>query len=412
MRRKCAGRVQIPGGSRPCKLPPQAGSDFCHQHSGAARPLPPAPPVRRSKPQPPTVAEPGARSQTASSASSSANQAATGCVRDIVSLVTSGEVWDGILDALADKFGTSQNIEQMVHKDLYVTEAIRHAIVPSAACPEALVVFKGGTSLAKAYPILHRFSEDVDVNIVPPLDQRFGDSRRKKARRELHARLEAGIPLPMEHERHGTNFATTTIHYPPVPSGTASGSPGGPAFGEVLVEMNIRGQPPGTYSGQTVASLAGEAAARLDPALLREHPILRPFEVLTADPIIAVVDKLDALHWRSSSDDPGQVRGRARDLYDLACLLRHETVRPRLSSQLVAEMHEIVVDSIPSGLTARATQRPADGFATSPAFQPGHPARRALQGAYPRLRHLVYSDENWIEFDDAVAVVHNNSDLI
>lgn len=407
MRRKCVGRVKIPGGSRPCKLPPQAGSDYCHQHSATARLLPPTPPARRRKPQPPS-----ARSSTAGPTRSGARQPVTGCVRDIDSLVTSGEVWDGILSTLADKFGDSQHIEAMVHKDLYVTEAIRHAIVPSAACPEALVVFKGGTSLAKAYPILHRFSEDVDVNIVPPHGQRFGDSRRKKARRELHAKLEAGIPLPMEHERHGTNFATTAIHYPPVPSGTFGGPPGGLVFGEVLVEMNIRRQPPGTYGSQAVASLAGEAAARLDPALLREHPLLQSFEVLTADPIIAVVDKLDALHWRSCSDDPSQVRDRARDIYDLACLLRHDTVRPRLNSQLVAELHEIVVDSIPPGLTVRATQRPVDGFAASPVFQPGHPARRALQDAYPRLRHLVYSDEHWIEFDDAVAAIQDSSDLI
>lgn len=330
-------------------------------------------------------------------------------MQDIVSLITSGEVWDGLLDALADRFGQSQNIEPMVHKDLYVTEAIRHAIVPSAACSQALVVFKGGTSLAKAYPILHRFSEDVDVNIVPPADQQFGDSRRKKARRELHARLEVGIPLPMEHRRHGTNFATTTIHYPPVPTDTAAG---GQVFGEVLVEMNIRSQPPDTWGNRTVASLAGEAATRLDPVLLEEHPLLRPFEVLTADPIIAVVDKLDALHWRSSSEDTDQVGGRARDVYDIACLLRHETVRPRLTSRLVEEMHEIVVDSIPKGLAARATPRPSDGFAASPAFEPAHPACRALRDAYPRLRHLVYSDEHWIEFDDALTVIHNSSDLI
>ena len=110
------------------------------------------------------------------------NCAVAGCVQDISSLIASGEVWDAILDALADKFDLSQNIEQMVHKDLYVTEAIRHAVVPSVECPEALVMLKGGTSLAKAYPILHRFSEDVDVNIVPPPDQQFGDSRRKRVR--------------------------------------------------------------------------------------------------------------------------------------------------------------------------------------------------------------------------------------
>ena len=334
-----------------------------------------------------------------------------GCVQDIGSLVANGEVWDALLDALSNKFHMSQNIEQMVHKDLYVTEAIRHAVVPSVACPEASVIFKGGTSLAKAYPILHRFSEDVDVNIVPPPDQRFGDSRRRRVRRELHARLEAGLSLEMDHDRHGTNFATTTIHYPPTSNGLDA-EPGGVVFGEVLVEMNIRGQPPGTHSSRTVASLAGEAAAGLDPALLVEHPLLRPFEVLTADPLIAVVDKLDALHWRSSSDDPSQVSGRARDIYDLACLLRHETVKPRLDGQPVAELHEFIVNSIPAGIAARATPRPAGGFAASPAFEPGHPACQALQDAYPRLRHLVYSDEDWIEFDDALAVIHDSSALI
>lgn len=339
------------------------------------------------------------------------NYAVAGCVQDIGSLVASGEVWDAILDALADRFGLSQNIDQLVHKDLYVTEAIRHAVVPSMECPETLVIFKGGTSLAKAYPILHRFSEDVDVNIVPPPDQQFGDSRRRRVRRELHTRLETGLALEMDHDRRGTNLATTTIHYPPISTRPDIG-PGGAVFGEVLVEMNIRGQPPGTHSSRTVTSLAGEAAAGLDPALLEEHPLLLPFRVLTADPLIAVVDKLDALHWRSSSDDPTQVSGRARDLYDLACLLRHETVKPRLNSQMVAELHEFIVDSIPAGLTARATQRPSDGFAASPAFEPGHPARRALQDAYPRLRHLVYSDEDWIEFDDALAVIHDSSALV
>ncbi len=62
------------------------------------------------------------------------NRAVAGCVQDISALVASGEVWDAILDALSDKFDLSQNIEQTVHKDLYVTEAIRHAVVPSVVC--------------------------------------------------------------------------------------------------------------------------------------------------------------------------------------------------------------------------------------------------------------------------------------
>ena len=51
------------------------------------------------------------------------------------------------------------------------------------------------------------FSEDVDVNIIPPEDQPFGSSRRERARRELQARLNTGIPLPIEHKRYGDNSA-------------------------------------------------------------------------------------------------------------------------------------------------------------------------------------------------------------
>ena len=176
--------------------------------------------------------------------------------------------------------------------------------------------------------------------------------------------------------------------------------------------MNVRAQPPDTTNIQTVTSLVGEAAAAIDPALLTEYPLLQPFEVLTADPIIAVVDKLDALHWRSLSDTPEDVGLRARDIYDLACLLRHGSVLSTLNSDRVAEMHEDVVASLPTGLANRSSARPTDGFAASPAFRPGHPACDALKAKYHEIRQYVYSDENWIEFDDALAVIHNSGDLI
>ena len=335
--------------------------------------------------------------------------------RGIDDLIADTALWGELLEEISTRIRQPQLFERMAHKDLHVTEAIRHAVVPSEVYPDALVVFKGGTSLAKAYPILNRFSEDVDVNIIPPEEQAFGDSRRKKVRRELQARLEKNIRLPVTHERRGTNFATTTIRYPATEATlpvTVPGTATGPTFGEVLVEMTIRRQPSDMQTMRTVTSLAGEAAAELDPVLLDEYPVLRPFEVLTADPIIAVVDKLDALHWRGDSDEPQQTSTRARDIYDLACLLRHETVRSRLSSDLVAEMHEIIVDSIPAGLVARATPRPRGGFAASAAFQPGHPACESLRAAYPTIRSLIYADEDWIEFDGALRTIHHATDLI
>ena len=341
------------------------------------------------------------------------NAPATGCVHAINTLITNDELWESVIETLWPQFRHSQNTDQMVYKDLYVTEALRCSVVPSDACPQALVVFKGGTSLVKAHKIINRFSEDVDVNIIPPPpeDQAFGSARRKNVLRELQTRLNAGIPLPMTHNRHGDRFASTRITYPSIMSDSPIMA-GGPTYGDVIVEMNIRDQPPNTTTVQTVTSLVGEAAAVIDPELLTEYPPLQPFEVLTADPIIAVVDKLDALHWRSLSDTSEDVGLRARDIYDLACLLRHGSVLSTLNSDRVAEMHEDVVASLPTGLANRSSARPTDGFAASPAFRAGHPACDALKAKYHEIRQYVYSDENWIEFDDALAVIHNSGDLI
>lgn len=327
---------------------------------------------------------------------------------DEVKTLRSTAAWAEIIDELKFTLSRRRDVEMMTHKDLYVTEAIRCAVRPSEVYPEASIVFTGGTALAKL-SILRRFSEDVDVNVVPPPGQEFGSSRRKKIRKELQGRLDAGIPLPIVHERSGSNFAKSTLKYPD--AGVAA-DPTVANFGVVLVEMNIRGQVPGMCSKQQVRSLASEAAERLDTALLDEHPILQPFEVLTADPLVAVVDKLDALHWRSDSDNPWHVKHRTRDVYDLAFLLRHESVWPRLNSELVAEMHATVLEEMPSGLSNRLAERPAAGFGASPAFQPGHEACERLRQEYPKLRGFVYSDDDWIEFDDALAIIHGNNDLL
>ncbi len=338
--------------------------------------------------------------------------------RNIDSLLADRELWAELLDSVSARIQQPNLYERMVLKDLYVTEAIRHAVVPSTIHPEALVVFRGGTSLAKAYSILNRFSEDVDVNVVPPPDQTFGDSRRRNVRRELHSRLDERIKLPKTHKRSGTNFATTTIQYPTTSLGPAAtdvplpAGPVGPTFGEVLIEMNIRSQPPSMHAMRSVTSFAGDAAADMDESLLQKYPFLRPFDVLTADPMIAVVDKLDALHWRANSDQPQRTRERARDVYDLACLLRNDKLKSRLNSDLVAELHEIIVNSIPTGLAVRATSRPSTGFATSAAFRTGHDACEALRDAYPMIQSFVYADKYWIEFDDALETIIASADLL
>ena len=50
----------------------------------------------------------------------------------------------------------------IIEKDYYVTEALR--IVAGSA---DRIIFKGGTSLAKGWNLIQRFSEDIDIFLDP-----------------------------------------------------------------------------------------------------------------------------------------------------------------------------------------------------------------------------------------------------
>lgn len=71
----------------------------------------------------------------------------------------------------------------IIEKDYYVTEALR--IIAAVAGEQ--VIFKGGTSLAKGWNLIGRFSEDIDIFLdprafKPPLSKRGIDRELKKLR--------------------------------------------------------------------------------------------------------------------------------------------------------------------------------------------------------------------------------------
>lgn len=68
----------------------------------------------------------------------------------------------------SQKLGVSEDI---VEKDYYVT-----LILKKLSAIEYPVVFKGGTSLSKAFHVLDRFSEDIDITFA----EHLGEARRKK----------------------------------------------------------------------------------------------------------------------------------------------------------------------------------------------------------------------------------------
>ncbi len=101
------------------------------------------------------------------------------------------------LEALVQAASTSGRPPLLLEKDVWVVWALRHVF----AAPYAPhLVFKGGTSLSKAYGVIQRFSEDVDLtyDIRAIASDLIGDaitplpaskSQEKKWSKEIRARL-------------------------------------------------------------------------------------------------------------------------------------------------------------------------------------------------------------------------------
>ena len=67
-----------------------------------------------------------------------------------------------------------------VEKDFWVNQVLR-GVTRAASALDREVVFKGGTSLSKAYGLIERFSEDVDVLVILPADTTGAKERVLKA---------------------------------------------------------------------------------------------------------------------------------------------------------------------------------------------------------------------------------------
>ena len=191
------------------------------------------------------------------------------------------------LDALnvaADKSGVPPHL---LEKDLWVVWSLRHLFAGPYADH---LVFKGGTSLSKAYRVIRRFSEDVDLtydiraiagdlvgNAGTPLPT--SKSQEKKWRKEIRARLSgwvaAEIAPRLKHdlEQHGLPATVRAegekvfIDYTPLTTGTGYVAPA------VMLEFGARstGEPsePRTIRCDAAEHLQGVEFPVATPQVLR-----------------------------------------------------------------------------------------------------------------------------------------------
>jgi hypothetical protein len=158
------------------------------------------------------------------------------------------------LDALNAAANTSGLLPHLLEKDIWVVWSLRHLFAGPYA---EHLVFKGGTSLSKAYGIIRRFSEDVDLtyDIRAIAGDLVGDadtplpaskSQEKKWTKEIRARLSGWIGaeivprLKLDLEQHGLPATVRAegdkafIDYAPLAIGTGYIAPA------VMLEFGAR----------------------------------------------------------------------------------------------------------------------------------------------------------------------------
>lgn len=91
---------------------------------------------------------------------------------------------------VSEKTKTAADI---IEKDYYVT-----ILLQELAARSKEVVFKGGTSLSKAYHVIDRFSEDVDITFT----EHLGEAKRKSLKYKIIHPISEELELPISNWEH------------------------------------------------------------------------------------------------------------------------------------------------------------------------------------------------------------------
>ncbi|VAW99555.1 hypothetical protein MNBD_GAMMA23-1872 [hydrothermal vent metagenome] len=145
------------------------------------------------------------------------------------------EVFTELVAVTAETIGLPQ---VYVEKDYWVTKALKHL---SESTHAGDVVFKGGTSLSKAYRLIDRFSEDIDLAVLVGDAGNTTDAARKKLVKGVESVVTQGLTYLKEDAREskGSKYRKTVYRYPR----SVDGDDFGQASSELLVEVNAFTRP-------------------------------------------------------------------------------------------------------------------------------------------------------------------------
>jgi hypothetical protein len=307
------------------------------------------------------------------------------------------------VDAAAERLGISPTA---VEKDYWVTQVLRvlgHQFAED-------FVFKGGTSLSKAYGILERFSDDLDILILRGDRSKGATDRLMKSMGEAAAAIAQG-------QADGYGGAEKGVHRAYRVSYPATYRPTNVVATSVLLEMGVRGGPT-PHEQVPIGSLLGNVleAAGTD---LGQYDDLRPFDVAVLHPGRTLLEKLYGIHALArqlvaNTLDADKLRRNGRHFYDVYQLLGRVRVLELLADRAqVEQIMASIEETSQAEFSATGELRPEGGFAASPAFDRSSGVSRQMQGAYEAVMPALYfGTEPLPTWDEICARVQGQRQLL
>jgi len=289
--------------------------------------------------------------------------------------------------------------QEFVEKDFWATELLRaistgtHIATSGGGDDSVRVIFKGGTSLSRAYRIIERFSEDIDILVVFPKGSSIGARDKAMKRFTELACVHLGLAPQDCEARESTRGVkrNTRFRYP-------RAYPNLDTSETLLLEMGSRGGPYPTHQRSVTSTVAEYALAQLGegPEVWEEFA---PVSVEVLAPERTLLEKLELLHDLAVRFD-GDEKARnsmalaGRHYYDIHCLLRSEDIRKELEKIGHGGVSDLVDDINSRSESAgwSFTDRPARGFAQSLAFVLDSPSADTARRSYDVASSMIFGE--------------------
>ena len=272
--------------------------------------------------------------------------------------------------------------EIYIKKDYWVTYVLKRL---SESVYRDRAIFKGGTSLSKAYKLIERFSEDIDLAVVTQ-----GESANQI--KQLIKKIEKALLDENFQEvedlltSKGSSFRKTVHSYPASHKGDF-----GHAREHIVIELNSFAKPH-PYHPRDLSAYLNDFLEVNAPEMIVAYG-LEPFAVNVLDYRRTFCEKISAVVRATFEPDEDftELKSKIRHLYDIYYLMQEEGIRTFLESKDFSEMMQDVRDDDIEQFQESWSQK---SFSEAVIFIDTERCMESIKSYYKvHFSNLVYNDD-------------------